>query len=62
MKNYTLSERGYDYLAKGILLGISIGITTGIIFNKIILLSSTFTLIGIISSITGIIIKRNLEK
>ena len=50
MEKLILSDRDYDYLAKGIALGAGIGILLGVFVDNIILAFSACSVIGRISS------------
>lgn len=51
LEKLILSDKDYDYLAKGIALGAGVGISLGIFIDDIILAFSACTVIGIVFSL-----------
>jgi uncharacterized membrane protein YoaK (UPF0700 family) len=51
IEKLSLSEEGYEYLAKGIAGGAGLGILIGLFVNNIIFTFSIFTVLGIIVSV-----------
>lgn len=53
-----LSEKGYEYLAKGIAIGVGLGTIIGVILDEIVLFFALGGVIGIIISLIFSAIKR----
>ena len=57
-KRWMLSEKDYEYLTKGIALGVGIGVIAGMIFNDITLFFALGGVTGIVIAIIYSLIKK----
>lgn len=57
-KRLMLSEKDYEYLTKGIALGVGIGVIAGMIFNDITLFFALGGVTGIVIAIIYSLIKK----